>query len=127
MPTPQLPITTEVTPCHDDGLIPGSRRICVVMRMRVDKAGRDDGAGSVDDLGGANTDLADLGDPAVLDSDIGLAPRCSSAVDYGAVFYQQVTSHRHLSVFRCVVTIAIRNRTGERKERRNRQNWRRTG
>jgi len=41
-------------------------------------------------------------------------------------FYQQVTSHRRLSVFRCVVTIAIRNRTGERKERRNRQNWRRT-
>ncbi len=27
MPTPQLPITTEVTPCHDDGVISGSQQI----------------------------------------------------------------------------------------------------
>ncbi len=27
MPTPQLPITTEVTPCQDDGEIAGSQQI----------------------------------------------------------------------------------------------------
>jgi hypothetical protein len=28
MPTPQLPITTEVTPCHKEGEIAGSQQIC---------------------------------------------------------------------------------------------------
>jgi len=28
MPTPQLPITTVVTPCQEDGVIAGSEQIC---------------------------------------------------------------------------------------------------
>ena len=28
MPTPQLPITTEVTPCHEDGVSAPSQQIC---------------------------------------------------------------------------------------------------
>ena len=28
MPTPQLPITTLVTPCHDDGVTAPSQQIC---------------------------------------------------------------------------------------------------
>ena len=28
MPTPQLPITTEVTPCHDEGVTAPSQQIC---------------------------------------------------------------------------------------------------
>ena len=28
IPTPQLPITTEVTPCHDDGVTAPSQQIC---------------------------------------------------------------------------------------------------
>jgi hypothetical protein len=28
MPTPQLPITTVVTPCHDEGPTEGSQQIC---------------------------------------------------------------------------------------------------
>ena len=28
IPTPQFPITTDVTPCHDDGVIPPSQQIC---------------------------------------------------------------------------------------------------
>ena len=28
MPTPQLPITTEVTPCHDEGVSAPSQQIC---------------------------------------------------------------------------------------------------
>lgn len=28
MPTPQLPITTEVTPCHEEGVTAPSQQIC---------------------------------------------------------------------------------------------------
>ena len=64
------------------------------MRVRVDKARGDDAAPGLDDLASAVPDLADLGDPAVHDRDIGLTPRCAGAVDHGAVLDQQIIGHR---------------------------------
>ena len=63
------------------------------MGVRVDKAGRDDAIGGVDDLLGAVLDPADLGDPAIRDRDIGLAARCAGAVDHSAVLDQQIVRH----------------------------------
>ena len=48
-PTPQLPITTVVTPCQHDGVeqrVPGD--LAVVVRVDVDEARRDEQAGGVD-------------------------------------------------------------------------------
>ncbi len=64
MPTPQLPITTLVTPCHDEGVtgaVPTDLR--VVVGMRIDEARRDDQPVGVDGALGAFGDLADLGAP----------------------------------------------------------------
>ena len=66
-PTPQLPITTVVTPCHDDGsepLVPGG--LAVVVGVDVDEAGRDERAVGVDRrVRRGAVDLADLDDAAV--------------------------------------------------------------
>jgi hypothetical protein len=65
------------------------------MGVRVDKAWRDDTTIGVYDAGcGSTANLADLGDAAVRDRDIGLIPRCSGAVDDGAVPDQQIIRHR---------------------------------
>ena len=51
-PTPQLPMTTVVTPCQHDGVeqrVPGD--LAVVVRVDVDEAGRDEQPGGVDGLG----------------------------------------------------------------------------
>jgi hypothetical protein len=98
MPTPQFPITTEVTPCHKeraDRRVPADLR--VVMRVRVDKAGRDDETVGIDGLRRPIGDPADFGDPAVLDRHIGLAPGRAGAVDHGAVLDQQVVTHPRAS------------------------------
>jgi len=63
------------------------------MGMRVDKAGRDDAIGRVDDPLGAVADPADLDDPAVRDRDVGVAARRAGAVDHGAVLDQQIVRH----------------------------------
>ena len=67
-PTPQLPISTVVTPWPDDGaeaLVPG--RLAVIVRVDVDEARRDDEALGVDLLAARAGDAADRGDAAVLD------------------------------------------------------------
>ena len=62
--------------------IPEQRRI--VMGMKIDEARRHVHPGSVDDLGGLMLlELADLGDTAVLDSDIAFEARHPGTVDDG--------------------------------------------
>ena len=83
-PTPQLPMTTVVTPCQHDGvelLVPGG--LAVVVRVDVDEARRDEGAVGVDLLPPAAVDGPDLGDHAVGDGDVGRASRGARAVDDG--------------------------------------------
>ncbi len=58
------------------------------MGVRVDKAGGDDEAGGIERLCRAGADPADLGNPAVLDRDIGLASRRTGAVDNGPALDQ---------------------------------------
>src|SRR6266700_2979080 len=66
-----------------DRRVPADLR--VVTGVRVDKAGRDDAIGGVDDPLGAVLDLADLGDLAVRDRDVGMTARRAGAVDHCAV------------------------------------------
>ena len=89
-----------------DRRVPADLR--VVMRVRVDKAGRDDSAGRIDDFRRAVADPADLGDLAILDRDIGLAPLRAGAVDHGAVLDQQIVGHRHISISSDGFSIVIR-------------------
>ena len=50
-PTPQLPITTVVTPCQHDGLSSGiPRHLAVVVGVHVDETGGHDQSIGVDDL-----------------------------------------------------------------------------
>ena len=88
-PKPQLPITTEVMPCQPDSVqirIPEELR--VVMRVQVDKARRDDQAVGIDHLRRfVRRDPADLGDLAVLDSDVVAETRGQRAVDDHPAFH----------------------------------------
>ena len=74
---PQLPPMTVVTPCMLDGLAVGSHmQLCVVVRVGVDEARRDDAAGGVGDpLAAGSSIVADGDDPPVLDADVGDATR----------------------------------------------------
>ena len=84
-----------------DRRVPADLR--VIMGVRVDKAGRDDAAGRIDDLACAVLHLADLGDLAVRDRDIGLTPRRPRAVDHRSVLDQQIIHCRgSLSLFSTV-------------------------
>ena len=59
-PTPQLPITTVVTPCQHDGrdlLVPA--HLAVEVGVDVDEAGREQGAVGVDRAAGLAVDVAD--------------------------------------------------------------------
>ncbi len=67
------------------------------MRVRVDEAGRDDAAIGVDHFRCAVPDLADLGDLASGDGNVGLTPRRAGAVDDGAVPDQRVVAHPSVS------------------------------
>src|SRR4029079_9322756 len=58
--------------------------LCVVVRVRVDEAGRDDHVAGVDRLVGVFIDLADRDDAAVANADIGALTGCPGAVDDGA-------------------------------------------
>ena len=72
-PNPQLPSTTDVTPCQPEIVqygIPAD--LGVVVRVQIDEAGRDDQPVGVDDpFRGTRRPTADLGDPAVLDPHVG--------------------------------------------------------
>ena len=55
------------------------------MGVHIDKAGRDDPIGGIDDAAGGNvTKLSDRDDPIVLDRDIRARPVGAGAVDDGA-------------------------------------------
>ena len=58
--------------------------LCVVVRVGIDEAGRDDAPRGVGDAVGRLVDLADGDDPPVLDADVGTDARCAGAVDDGA-------------------------------------------
>src|SRR5438067_10923646 len=72
--------------------VPGDLR--VVMAMIVDKAGADRAAVGVDRLRRRAGELADLGDLAVLDPDIGAEARHAGTVDDASVLDQQIIRHR---------------------------------
>ena len=82
-PTPQLPVTTVVTPLSADGserVVPED--LTVVVRVDVDPAGRHQGAVGVDPgRGGIGDPAADLHDPAVTNGDVADPRRCARAVD----------------------------------------------
>ena len=66
-PTPQLPISSVVTPCQHEQVSSGSHEICrVVMRMDIDEAGREHRAAGVDFAPRRAARLADRGYFAVL-------------------------------------------------------------
>ena len=81
MPTPQLPITTLVTPCQGrrHGGIPENLR--VVVRVRVDETRRHDAVGRVDNLLGSAVDLSDLDDLATRDCDVSVPAGRTRPID----------------------------------------------
>ncbi len=73
-------------------------QLCVVVRVGVDEARRDDAAGGVGDPLRGLVDLADGDDPPVLDADVGLDARCAGAVDDGAALDDLVEHADRLSL-----------------------------
>jgi hypothetical protein len=69
-------------------LVPGG--LTVIMRMDVDKAGRDQMPLRVDFLGGIAGDFAHLGDQAILDGDIAGEAVLAGAIDDGPVANDQI-------------------------------------
>ncbi len=67
------------------------------MRVRVDETGGDDQIRGVDDARRLARKLADLGNEAVLDGNVGVDLRCTGSVDDGAVLDQQVVRHGQAS------------------------------
>jgi hypothetical protein len=95
-PTPQLPISTVVTPWPDDGLeliVPG--RLAVIVGVDVDEARRHDEAPGVDLLAARARHATDGGYAAFLDRDVALAWLAAGAVDDGAVADDEVESGCH--------------------------------
>ena len=76
--------------------VPG--RLAVIMGVEIDEAGRDDLAFGVDLLLAAARGLGlDGGDPIAGDQYVGLIGLAATAIDDGAVAYDQVDiSHRRL-------------------------------
>src|SRR5262245_18258775 len=63
----------------------------VIMRVQIDKTGRDDAARSVQNtLGGFPFQAADLGDLAVLDRDVADIAGCARSIDDRATFDDNV-------------------------------------
>ena len=91
---PQLPAITDVTPWYDDGVNDGiPEDLRVVVRVDVDEPGRDDLPRRVE-LAGTREPVADLGDHAVGDRDIGRPSRRPRPVDDGATPDHHVWRHR---------------------------------
>ena len=96
---PQLPITTDVTPCQHDDDISGSHPICASRwEWRSTKPGRHEPAvgvdGAVRGAGGAR--LGDRGDPVAVDRDVGPSAGRAGAVDDGPVGDDEVVGHGQL-------------------------------
>src|SRR5262249_24538626 len=68
----------------------------VVVSVRIDEARRDDQPVRVDGAPGAFRDLADLGDLAVGDGDVGPIARRTGSIDHGAVLDDEVVAHRRI-------------------------------
>ena len=95
---PQLPATTLVTPCQHDGTerrVPEHLR--VVVRVDVDEARADDVAGGVEHARAVEA-VADLGDHAVGDRDVGRRAGRAGAVDERAAADDDVCGHGSLLV-----------------------------
>ena len=78
---PQLPITTVVTPCQQDGVhetVP--RDLCVVVRVDVDESRRDDQSADVDDAPRRAVEPSDRDDAPVRDREIAGCRRRAAAV-----------------------------------------------
>ena len=74
--------------------IPGG--LAVIVGVDVDEARRDQQALGVDLLGALARDLADGGDPAVLDRDVGFANGRAGAVGQVAAAHDQIEFCRHV-------------------------------
>ena len=61
--------------------------------MRIDEAGRDDQAASVDNFRGALGHAANLGDFAVGEREVRAEARGAGAIDDSAAFYNDVIRH----------------------------------
>ncbi len=86
-PNPQLPCTTVVTPCHDDGLsVASHEHLGVVVRVDVDESGRKHEARQIDlDCRRIVANLADGNDHAVAERNINPKPRLAGAIDHGRI------------------------------------------
>ena len=85
-PNPQLPMTTEVTPCQpENGAVRVPVHLRVVVRVQVDEAGRHDEPLGIEDARPLLVvDAPDRGDQPVLDADVGAEARRAQPVDHGA-------------------------------------------
>src|SRR5690242_17602284 len=63
------------------------------MRVRIDETRRHHQAVGIDGAFGAVLDLADLGDLAVRDRDIGPVALRAAAIDHGAVLDDEIVAH----------------------------------
>ena len=84
-PTPQLPITTVVTPFQQEGVRNGSTHLRVEVGVHVDPARRHQLAGGVDLAPGGPDVRPDGCDRAAVDPDISLILRPAATVDDAAV------------------------------------------
>jgi len=90
-PKPQLPIATEVTPCHPESSSGDPKNLRVVVSVQVDESRCDNQAGSVDLARTvAGVELPELGNPAILDSDVATIAGCAGPVDDHTVLNDRV-------------------------------------
>ncbi len=93
-PTPQLPITTVVTPWLDAGISRESQVACPSRCVCTStQPGRDQPAGGIDLAPPAARDATDRGDAPALHRDIARERRRARAVDDAAVADHQVVFH----------------------------------
>ena len=91
---PQLPATTDVTPCqHDDVQTRIPEHLRVVVGVDVEEPGRDVAAGRVDH-GVAGEVVAHRDDAPVVHGHVGAAGGRAGAVDHGAPSHDDVSVHR---------------------------------
>ena len=98
-PTPQLPITTDVTPCSDDGCsrrVPGD--LAVVVGVDVDEARRDQQAGGVDLLAPDSVDAPDRRDARLAHGDVTDVRLVTRTVDDRPSANHQVVARPHAAL-----------------------------
>ena len=98
-PTPQLPITTVVTPCHDDGVTCLSQHTCPSKWVWMSTKPGVTSAPSASTVRRAGAlDLADGGDHPVADGDVGDAAGRTGPVHHEPVANVQIVHGRPLTV-----------------------------